>query len=115
MALRVEYFPYQPFASRVWDLRANVPAYDAWYVALAESLGPSSRRSTAGSAVPPDPGVASPYRLGSGGRTLPSYPGPFFFLRRLHGDERGEREMVRRPPTAERERGEVKLGSFCRN
>lgn len=38
MALRVEYFPYQPFASRVWDLRANVTAYDAWYVALAESL-----------------------------------------------------------------------------
>jgi len=23
----------------VWDLRTNVTAYDAWYVALAETLG----------------------------------------------------------------------------
>jgi predicted nucleic acid-binding protein len=38
VALHVELFPYQPFASRVWELRANVTAYDAWYVALAESL-----------------------------------------------------------------------------
>ena len=37
--LRVEYFPYGPFATRVWELRANVTAYDAWYVALAEALG----------------------------------------------------------------------------
>lgn len=35
---RVALFPYAPFASRVWDLRNNVSAYDAWYVALAESL-----------------------------------------------------------------------------
>lgn len=39
LALRVELFPYVPFADRVWDLRANVTAYDAWYVALAESIG----------------------------------------------------------------------------
>jgi predicted nucleic acid-binding protein len=38
LALRVELFPYSPFASRVWELRLNVTAYDAWYVALAESL-----------------------------------------------------------------------------
>jgi predicted nucleic acid-binding protein len=38
VALRVELFPYRPFASRVWELRANVTAYDAWYVAMAESL-----------------------------------------------------------------------------
>lgn len=38
VSLRVELFPYEPFASRVWQLRANVTAYDAWYVALAESL-----------------------------------------------------------------------------
>lgn len=37
--LRVELFPYEPFAERVWELRDNVTAYDAWYVALAESLG----------------------------------------------------------------------------
>lgn len=28
--LRVELFPYQPFAARVWELRENVTAYDAW-------------------------------------------------------------------------------------
>lgn len=37
-ALRVELFPYEPFAARVWELRANATAYDAWYVALAEQL-----------------------------------------------------------------------------
>jgi predicted nucleic acid-binding protein len=39
--LRVEYFPYAPFAGRVWELRDNVTSYDAWYVALAEALGSS--------------------------------------------------------------------------
>lgn len=29
---------YVPLAARVWNLRGNVTAYDAWYVALAESL-----------------------------------------------------------------------------
>ena len=38
VALQVELFPYEPFARRVWELRASVTAYDAWYVALAESL-----------------------------------------------------------------------------
>ena len=37
--LRVELFSYEPFATRVWELRDNVTAYDGWYVALAESLG----------------------------------------------------------------------------
>jgi len=37
-ALRVGLFPYEPFADRIWELRANVTAYDAWYVALAEFL-----------------------------------------------------------------------------
>jgi predicted nucleic acid-binding protein len=36
--LRTELFPYTPFGNRVWELRANVTAYDAWYVALAEQL-----------------------------------------------------------------------------
>lgn len=31
-------FPYLPFAPRVWALRDNLTAYDAWYVALAEQL-----------------------------------------------------------------------------
>lgn len=39
LALPVALFPYEPFAARVWELRANLTAYDAWYVALAETLG----------------------------------------------------------------------------
>ncbi len=37
--LRVELFPYAPFASRIWELRENVTCYDGWYVAVAEALG----------------------------------------------------------------------------
>lgn len=36
--LRVELFAYPPFAERIWELRATITAYDAWYVALAEEL-----------------------------------------------------------------------------
>lgn len=38
LALTVGLFPYEPFATRTWELRENVTCYDAWYVALAESL-----------------------------------------------------------------------------
>ena len=38
LALRIELFAYEPVAERVWELRGTVTAYDAWYVALAESL-----------------------------------------------------------------------------
>jgi predicted nucleic acid-binding protein len=38
LALRVNLFPYEPFADRVWQLRRTITAYDAWYVAIAESL-----------------------------------------------------------------------------
>lgn len=31
--------PHEPLAERVWQLRANLSAYDAVYVALAEALG----------------------------------------------------------------------------
>jgi predicted nucleic acid-binding protein len=31
--------PVQPFIARMWHLRHNITAYDAGYVALAESLG----------------------------------------------------------------------------
>lgn len=37
--LPLELFPFHPFAKRIWELRKNVTAYDAWYVALAEALG----------------------------------------------------------------------------
>lgn len=36
--LRVELAGFESFAERIWNLRANLTAYDAWYVALAESL-----------------------------------------------------------------------------
>lgn len=36
--LDIELYPFEPFAGRVWDLRFNLTAYDAWYVALAEAL-----------------------------------------------------------------------------
>jgi len=41
LAMGVELFPYEPFGTRVWELRENLTAYDAWYVALAEALGSS--------------------------------------------------------------------------
>lgn len=37
--LDFELYPFAPFADRIWELRFNLTAYDAWYVALAESLG----------------------------------------------------------------------------
>lgn len=30
--------PFAPFANRIWALRRNLSIYDAWYVALAETL-----------------------------------------------------------------------------
>ncbi len=41
LSLRLDLFPYSTCAERVWELRSNVTAYDAWYVALAETLGAS--------------------------------------------------------------------------
>jgi len=39
LRLDVELFPFRPFAERVWALRDNLTSYDAWYVAVAETLG----------------------------------------------------------------------------
>ena len=36
--LDVERYPHEPLLDRVWALRANVSAYDAVYLALAEAL-----------------------------------------------------------------------------
>ena len=33
-----ERYPHEPLLDRIWQLRANVSAYDAVYVALAEAL-----------------------------------------------------------------------------
>lgn len=38
MDLRVALFPFAPFARRAWELRDHVRTYDAWYVAVAETL-----------------------------------------------------------------------------
>ena len=38
VAYDYELWPFLPFASRVWELRGALTAYDAWYVALAETL-----------------------------------------------------------------------------
>ena len=38
LRLRLQLYRFAPFADRVWELRHNLTAYDAWYVALAESL-----------------------------------------------------------------------------
>ena len=37
--LSVTVFPFEPLASRVWQLHPSITAYDAGYVALAEALG----------------------------------------------------------------------------
>lgn len=37
-ALDITRYPHVPLADRVWELRANLSAYDATYVALAEVL-----------------------------------------------------------------------------
>lgn len=36
--LGIELHEFLPLRNRVWELRANVTSYDAWYVALAEAL-----------------------------------------------------------------------------
>ena len=36
--LPVHTYPVDPFINRIWELKANLSVYDAWYVALAEML-----------------------------------------------------------------------------
>jgi predicted nucleic acid-binding protein len=38
MKLPVTLLSYDPVADRIWQLRANINPYDAWYIAVAESL-----------------------------------------------------------------------------
>jgi predicted nucleic acid-binding protein len=37
--LHIDRLPFETFATRVWELRHNVTAHDAWYVAIAERFG----------------------------------------------------------------------------
>lgn len=39
LRLDIELFPFEPIAARIWQLRHNLTCYDAWYVAVAETLG----------------------------------------------------------------------------
>jgi len=36
--LAVSLVPFAPVSDRVWELRRNLTAYDAWYVAVAEAF-----------------------------------------------------------------------------
>ena len=38
LRLDLALLPFAPFAERVWELRANITSYDAWYVAVAEEI-----------------------------------------------------------------------------
>lgn len=38
LTLPIELSPFVLVADRVWELRNNVTAYDAWFIALAETL-----------------------------------------------------------------------------
>jgi predicted nucleic acid-binding protein len=59
--LRVALFPYSLDAWRVWELRQNLTTYDAWYVALAESLDVELATLDARLAMAPEP--RCPFRL----------------------------------------------------
>lgn len=63
--LRVELFPYAPFATRIWDLRGYVTCYDAWYVALAEAL--SAPLATLDFRLAKAPGPRCQFRVSAGG------------------------------------------------
>jgi predicted nucleic acid-binding protein len=39
MELPIVLLPFEPFVERIWELRHNVSAHDAWYVAIAETFG----------------------------------------------------------------------------
>lgn len=45
--LNIRYYPHEPLAERVWELRDSMSAYDASFVALAEGTGHSLLTSDA--------------------------------------------------------------------
>lgn len=51
--LPLERYPHAPFLGRIWQLRANLTAYDAAYVALAEALDATLLTRDAGLASAP--------------------------------------------------------------
>lgn len=69
LALSVDLFPYEPFASRVWELRDNLTTYDGWYVALAEAVG--APLATLDDALSRAPGPRCEFLTPSSGRAAP--------------------------------------------
>lgn len=66
LRLRIELFPYEPVATRAWELRDNLTAYDAWYVALAEAL--TAPLATLDHRLSRSPGTRCDFRLPSESR-----------------------------------------------
>lgn len=56
--LRIVRYPHLPFLLRIWELRENLTAYDAMYVALAETLGAVFVTADARLAEAPGPGCS---------------------------------------------------------
>jgi predicted nucleic acid-binding protein len=59
--LPIERYPHEPLVARIWELRDDLTAYDAAYVALAEVL--SATLVTADSKVRGTPGAACAVEL----------------------------------------------------
>jgi predicted nucleic acid-binding protein len=59
--LAIPLYEFDPYAERVWELRDAVTAYDAWYVALAESFGVGL--ATLDRKLSKAPGVRCEFRL----------------------------------------------------
>ena len=63
--LRLSLVPFHPFAGRVWELRENLSSYDAWYVALAETL--DARMATLDRSLARAPGLRCSFVTPAGG------------------------------------------------
>jgi predicted nucleic acid-binding protein len=72
--LRVELFPYAPFAGRVWELRENVTCYDAWYVAIAEDI--NAPLATLAARLANTPGPRCQFVVSGAPKPLPYSPPP---------------------------------------
>ena len=57
-AMRIGLAPFEPFSERVWQLRDTVTSYDAWYIAMAESLNAELATLDARLALVPGPTCA---------------------------------------------------------
>ena len=57
-ALGLDRYPHAPLLPRIWQLRANLTAYDACYAALAETLELRLLTSDHGLATAPGPRCA---------------------------------------------------------